>query len=215
MFSKTRIEAKERHVVHKKQNLTKLQENLLGSIETLNYSLFVDLGGTSTADLNFYRRIGHSKVYPIMSAAAKGSEEMINLILQNKNLDIQVKNENGVNSFWMACFYGHSIVMKRLAETGIDIFSTNHKQVNALHVAVTKNHKLIVEMLLNSGFPLDQETDQGMTAFQLAAFHGHLEIVETIIQYLKDCQDEELKDRVLNKVNPKSSLSTLAYSIMN
>mmetsp|Transcript_923 Transcript_923/g.1127 ORF Transcript_923/g.1127 Transcript_923/m.1127 type:complete len:105 (-) Transcript_923:2696-3010(-) len=70
-------------------------------------------------------------------------------------------------------------------------------------------------MLLESGFPLDHETSSGMTAFQLAAYHGHLNIIELMIQYLKDCGDEVLKDRVLNKVNPKTNLSTLAYSILN
>lgn len=36
-----------------KKALTKMQDDLIVAIETLNYSLFVDLGGTNTADLNF------------------------------------------------------------------------------------------------------------------------------------------------------------------
>jgi len=76
-----------------------------------------------------------------MSAAAKGSEEMVNLVLMNKNVDIQVKNENQVNSFWIAGLYGHGIVMKRLGEEGIDIFCKNRENVNVLHVAVSKNYQ--------------------------------------------------------------------------
>ena len=60
-----------------------------------------------------------------MSAAAKGSEEMMNVCLRNSSIDIQVKNELGVNSFWIACMYGHSNIMQILAESGIDIFCSN------------------------------------------------------------------------------------------
>jgi ankyrin repeat protein len=42
-----------------------------------------------------------------MAAAAKGSEEMIRLILMNKTLDVNLTNEQGVNAFWIACLYGH------------------------------------------------------------------------------------------------------------
>jgi hypothetical protein len=46
----------------------------MSTIETLNYSMFVDLGGSTDTDLNFYKIVGTTHIYPIMSAAAKGSE---------------------------------------------------------------------------------------------------------------------------------------------
>jgi ankyrin repeat protein len=76
-------------------------------------------------DLNFYRKIGNMHLYPIMFAAAKGSLEMINLVLMNKTVDIEVKNESGVNAFWIACNYGHGSVMRKLAELEINIFCCN------------------------------------------------------------------------------------------
>ena len=111
--------------------------------------------------------------------------------------------------------YGHGNVMKTLSELAIDIFVKNEQLVNALHLAITKDHFPIVKMLLESDFPLDEETDNGMTAFQLAAYHGRLDIIKYMIQYLKDKQNEEYKNYILNKVNPFSHLSTLAYSILN
>ena len=60
-----------------------------------------------------------------MSAAAKGSEEMMKLVLMNKNIDIQVVNDDGVNAYWIACMYGHGIVMNTLAEHGINLFCIN------------------------------------------------------------------------------------------
>jgi len=103
-------------------------------------------------------------VYPIISAAAKGSAEMIELILINRTLNINVINEQGINAFWVACLYGHGTVMRILAENGIDIFSSNKYGINVLHLAVSKNFVNIVEMLLESNFPMDLETEDGMTA---------------------------------------------------
>lgn len=172
----------ERHAY--KSQLSKHQEEIMSSIETLNYSLFVDLGGTTNTNLNFYSQVGDSIVYPIMSAAAKGSKEMIELCLMNKTIDIQVINNLGVNAFWVACMYGHGGAMRILAEAGIYLFCTNQNKVNALHLAVNRNHVHIVEMLLDSNYPLDLETADGMTAFQLAAYHGHSKIIEIMIAYL-------------------------------
>ena len=195
--------------------LNKIQEDIMNSIETLNYSLFVDLGGSEDTDLNFKRKVGSTELYPIMSATAKGSEEMMRLILMNKTVEINQLNESGVNAFWVACMYGHGGLMKILADKGINIFCKNNKQVNALHLAVDKNAVGIVEMLLGSGFPLDCETDTGMTAFQLAAYKGHLQIIKVMMDYLSKNCDEEIKNFILNKVNPISHLSTLAYSILH
>ena len=87
--------------------------------------------------------------------------------------------------------------------------------MNALHLAVNRNHILIVEMLLDSNYPLDLETADGMTAFQLAAYHGHSNIIEIMIGYLSKLDQADLTNTILNKVNPHSHLSTLAYSILN
>jgi len=105
--------------------------------------------------------------------------------------------------------------MKILAEAGIDIFCKNKNKVNVLHLAVSRNHINIVEMLLDSDFPLDLETIDGMTAFQLAAYNGHSEVVRKINNYLKKHDNPEFTDLILNKVNPYSNLSTLAYAILN
>ena len=47
-----------------------LQHELIYAVETVNYSYFVDLGGLTTADINFDH--GKQKMFPLMIAAAKG-----------------------------------------------------------------------------------------------------------------------------------------------
>lgn len=63
------------------------------AIETLNYALFIDLGASEETNINFYKNVAGSQVSPIMAAAAKGSEEMLRLILLNKTLDINACND--------------------------------------------------------------------------------------------------------------------------
>jgi len=83
------------------------------------------------------------------------SSDFVKLMLENKFVDINMVNKFGLNSFWVACKYGHGGVMKVLAENGINIFNTNHKENNVLHVAAKKNYVNIVKMLIKSDFPLD------------------------------------------------------------
>lgn len=65
---------------------------------------FIILGGTNSADVNF--PIGPDGMFLLLIAAAKGFEDMINLILQNGQVDVNKRDKYGVNAFWIAAFYG-------------------------------------------------------------------------------------------------------------
>lgn len=134
------------------------------AIEMLNYSMFIDIGASEDTNVNFFKMINGTQFSPLMAAAAKGSEEIVRLILLNKTLEINLENEQGVNAFWTACFFGHGNIMRILADKGIDVLTRNKENVNVLHLATEKNHVKIVEMLLQSSFSLTDETNTGMTA---------------------------------------------------
>ena len=138
---------------------------------------------------------------------------MMKLVLSNKTIDIQVKNEHGVNGFWIACMFGHGEVMSLLADAGVDIMCVNNLGVNVLHLAVKQNYPTIVRMLLKSGFPLDSETNEGFTAFQLASFHGRKDIVDIMLENLMTL-NEDIMNKILNQVNKQTNVSALAYAIL-
>ena len=79
------------------------------------------LGGANTADLNF--SIGLDGMFLLLIAAAKGHDEMINLMLQNQRLDVNKRDKFGVNAFWLASFYGHVSTIGLLKRTDIDIYA--------------------------------------------------------------------------------------------
>jgi ankyrin repeat protein len=95
---------------------------------------------------------------------------MVSAILQNPSLNINVEDPvTGVNSFWLASYFGHGDIMQLLAEAGIDVLN-KHKLTNsnALHVAVERNHIHIVRMLTSSGYPLNNAKIDRLTPLILA-----------------------------------------------
>ena len=131
-------------------------------------------------------------------------------------MDINVKDEEtGINSFWLACLYGHGHLMRVLAELGIDIFACNNNKINVLHLAVLKNHVQIVKMLCKSNFPIDLETSNGMTALHLAALHGNSEIADIIITHLVESQFKNAYVmESISKINDQINMSPLSLAIL-
>ena len=83
----------------------------------------VILGGANSADLNF--NIGQDGMFLLLIAAAKGHNEIISLLLQNRRLDVNKRDKFGVNAFWIAAFYGHVNTLELLAKTEIDQYAMN------------------------------------------------------------------------------------------
>jgi ankyrin repeat protein len=83
-------------------------------------------------------------------------------------------DKEGINSFWIGCYYGHGGVMKVLAEAGADVLSTDKFGLNVLHLAAKKNYLNIIKMLIISKYPLNIQTNKGQTAVSFAAKHGNL-----------------------------------------
>lgn len=91
-------------------------------------------------------------------------------MLENKKLDINKKDENGLNSFWIAARYGNGEIMRVLAEHGIDIYNADKKGNNALHLSAKYQDRFnICSMLVKSHYNLDCQNSDGDTATHIAA----------------------------------------------
>ena len=109
------------------------------AIKTGDTALFVDLGAHTNVDINFVVPIIQDpeksdtnkfttieNTHPLMLAVANGQFDIIQLMLQNKTLNINcVDSDSGVNAFWIACLYEHGPVMSTFAEHGVDILNKN------------------------------------------------------------------------------------------
>ena len=127
------------------------------------------------------------------------------LMLENKMIDINKKDEKGLNSFFIAARSGHGDIMRVLAEHGIDIYNTDEKGNNALHLAARFEDRLnILEMLVKSRYDLDRPNHDGDTATHIAAQKGNLKHLKALCQNNAD----------INRLN-NHSLSPLYLAILN
>ena len=104
------------------------------------------MGGANSADINF--SIGLDGMFLLLIAAAKGHDEMINLMLQNSRIQINKRDKFGVNAFWIAAFYGQVSTMELLRRTDIDIYAKNQNGSNALHMAVKRDSNSVLRSLM-------------------------------------------------------------------
>jgi ankyrin repeat protein len=128
------------------------------------------------------------------------------VILENPMIDIHVVDKNtGVNSFWLAAFYGHGEVMNLLANAGIDILNKHKKtKYNALHTVCDKKFSHIVQQLVDSRYPLDEKKHGGLTALITSCIDDDEHISKILIKGGAN----------LNVVTDKSS-SALSEAVMN
>lgn len=173
----------------------------------------VDLNMDTDAELNFEVRSKTSSVRPIHVIATKGDIHALEIVLKNKNLDLNAENQSGVNAFWVACRFGHGEIMRRLAMSKIDVLTKDRNGVNCLHLAVQRDHGHIVTMLLASGFPLEEMTNEGYTAIHIAAKYGREEIMKQILTFLENNQLK--KSSVMNKLCKKTNSPALSIAIEN
>lgn len=143
-------------------------------------NFFVDLAGMTTADLNF--RANEHGLTPLMIACARGSTDFVKMMLANATLDINARDNEGLNAFWVGANFGHGDIMALLAERNADILVTNKHGANALHLACKRSFPNVVKMLVKSNFPLNERTVKGMTALAIAAYKGHNECLKILIQ---------------------------------
>lgn len=108
-------------------------------------------------------------------------------MLENKMIDINKKDQDGLNSFWIAAKHGHGEVMRVLAEHGIEIYNADENRNNALHLCARfKDRFNVFEMLVKSNYDLNLANSQGDTAAHIAAQKGNLKHLKALVNHGAD-----------------------------
>ena len=159
--------------------LTERQAMLTLAIEKGDHDALVRYGGATGADLNF--EVTKDGAFPLLIACAKGDPELVNLLLSNPHLDINKKDKNGVNAYFMAAYHGHVMVMRRLMGKGAEMCEKNTNGSNALHIAVKRGNVDVVKELIRIQYELDDPKVNGITALGIAAMRGNAEILDLLL----------------------------------
>ncbi len=92
-----------------------------------------------------------------------------------------MKDKFGINSFWIAAYYGHVDIIRFFCKnTMIDLHTTNENGSNALHIACKRGFIEVVRELIRHQYPLNTPKSNGVTALGIAAHEGHFQILKAL-----------------------------------
>lgn len=153
---------------------------------------------------------------PLATAAAKGNEEVVQLLLANK-ASISATGWQGEvtpSAVGNACKQGHVSIARTLLQAGgiLDAGSVYHglmqddseldklimAQQNwatavdegtgmyAVHVAAVEGNHCTTKMLCDGGADVDARTKEGLTALMICSQHGHKGVARCLLTYKAD-----------------------------
>lgn len=114
----------------------------------------------------------------LVSAAADGHDILVKLLLERKEVDVNVRNSIGTTALLSAAAYGHESTVKLLLDRNeIDVNARDFLGQSPLFRAVRNQISSIVELLLaTDGIDVNIPANDGLTPFSFAAERGYKEI---------------------------------------
>jgi len=89
----------------------------------------------------------------------------------------------------IACYYGHTDIVKLLILKGVDVHQLDNNNQDALCIACRREQWDIVELLLNYGANPMRETKKGNSARMYMVKSGKEEMMTTVSSVAREIQD--------------------------
>jgi len=124
----------------------------------------------------------------IFEATAVGKEEDVRSLLQKDAALVNAFAPDGFQPLGLACFFGHTSIVKLLLEHGADVNSRskNASSVQPLHSAVAGRHLEISWLLLEHGAEINSAQQDGFMPIHEAAQNGDMEMIKLLIKHKAD-----------------------------
>lgn len=135
-------------------------------------SLRVWLTAQGFADDNINATITNQTT-PLMQAARLGDVAMVRALL-DAGADITVRNADGNQALWLACFADQLEMIQMFAEAGMDVDNQNDNGATCLMYAASAGKTEVVYTLLNVGADITLKSADDFTALDMAANEGSL-----------------------------------------
>ena len=128
-------------------------------------------------------------------AAAQGSEEALDLLLQHPSIALDIPDKSGQTPLLLAADAGHTKSVRMLLDKGASLKHADNEGRTALSLAAAKGHKVVVKLLLKNGAAINAQDKKGNTALAVAAEKGHDAVVRFLLESGADAEiadeDEE------------------------
>lgn len=115
---------------------------------------------------------------PLMHAARLGRADLIRELLE-LGARLQVRNADGNNALWLACFSNDGASVRTLLAAGIDIDNRNDNGSTCLMYAASAGKAEVVALLLAAKADVHLENLDGYTALDMAATIECLDLLRT------------------------------------
>lgn len=121
---------------------------------------------------------------PLMRVAYSGQKDLLQSLIDQKELKINEKNNGGFSALMLAASAGHKDIVELLIDRGANLDDENEEGDTALMLAILNDRKDIVELLIDRGASANKRNQWGANAFLLAIIEGKKEIVELLIDHV-------------------------------
>ena len=179
------------------------------------FSILLEQG----ADVN---KADEHKVSPLFCSLSRGMSNMAMALIQNKNIDIHVRDKNGFTALFPAAITGELRLVKACVEAGLDVndnknelsttplirlcirtqstamraFKSRYKAgllASAQYTDESFKFYQVIEYLLQQGASTEARNQRGYTALLHAASNGDYKACELLLQYGADVNARDIK----------------------
>ena len=128
---------------------------------------------------------------PLSWAAAEGSQESLELLIQQPTIALELMDGLGRTPLARAADNGHTKAVRILLGKGANTESLDNGGCSPLCLAAANGHKVVVKLLLKSNAQINAQNRKGNTPLALAAENNHDAVVRLL---LENGADPELAD---------------------
>lgn len=123
-------------------------------------------------------------VNKLIKAAGQGdAPEKIKYLIEEKGMDVNVRDENGMSPLIYASFFGHDDAVKTLLDCGADVNARGNSGVTVLMAALQNaNNEQIARLLIDSGADINACDGQGLTPLMTAVYTDSFEMTLYLLE---------------------------------
>ena len=119
---------------------------------------------------------------PLICAIALGSEQMVQLLLDEGESPDRAAPQTGLSPLAVACKKGDAGKLELLIRYGAKVKGWNSYKTDPLCIAAFNGHTACVQALLAAGSPIVTGPQHGYSALNGAAQNGHAEILQLLLE---------------------------------